>query len=33
MESILAALYHGQLQPDEIVPSHPEYRPLAQLSF
>ena len=31
MESILAALYHGQLQPDEnIVPSHPEYRPLGR---
>ena len=31
MESILTALYHGQLQPDEtIVPSHPEYRPLGR---
>lgn len=31
MESILSALYHGQIQPDEtIVPSHPEYRPLGR---
>lgn len=31
MESILTALYRGQLQPDEtIVPSHPEYRPLSR---
>lgn len=31
MESILTALYRGQLQPDEtIVPSHPEYRPLGR---
>jgi len=31
MESILAALYRGQLQPEEtIVPSHPEYRPLGR---
>ncbi|XID92437.1 DUF6809 family protein [Paenibacillaceae bacterium WGS1546] len=31
MESILAALYRGQLHPDEtIVPSHPDYRPLGR---
>lgn len=31
MESILKALFRGQLHPDEIiVPSHPEYRPLSR---
>ena len=31
MESILEALYRGQLHPEEIiVPSHPEYRPLSR---
>ncbi|MCD9020583.1 DUF6809 family protein [Cohnella silvisoli] len=31
MESILEALYRGQLHPDEtIVPSHPEYRRLGR---
>ncbi|MDF2923800.1 MAG: hypothetical protein K0R57_2714 [Paenibacillaceae bacterium] len=31
MESILAALYRGLLQPeDTIVPPHPEYRPLSR---
>lgn len=31
MESILAALYRGQLQPEEtIVPLHPQYRPLSR---
>lgn len=31
MNSILEALYRGQLNPDEtIVPSHPEYRPLSR---
>ncbi|PNQ84114.1 DUF6809 family protein [Paenibacillus polymyxa] len=31
MKSILEALYHGQLHPDEtIVPSHPEYRQLGR---
>ena len=31
MESILEALYRGQLHPDEtIVPSHPDYRPLGR---
>lgn len=31
MNSILEALYRGQLHPDEtIVPSHPEYRSLCR---
>ncbi|MFB5673907.1 DUF6809 family protein [Paenibacillus terreus] len=31
MQTILEALYRGQLHPDEtIVPSHPEYRRLSQ---
>lgn len=31
MESILEALYRGQLHPEEIiVPSNPEYRPLGR---
>ncbi|MFD2330778.1 DUF6809 family protein [Cohnella sp. GCM10020058] len=31
MDSILKALYRGQIHPDEtIVPSHPEYRLLSQ---
>jgi hypothetical protein len=31
MQTILKALYRGQLHPDEtIVPSHPEYRCLNQ---
>ncbi|WP_375105218.1 DUF6809 family protein [Paenibacillus sp. RS8] len=31
MKSIIEALYHGQLRPDErIVPSHPEYRALSR---
>lgn len=30
MKTILEALYHGQIRPDETAPSHAEYRDLSR---
>ncbi|XYJ23206.1 DUF6809 family protein [Bacillus velezensis] len=30
MKTILQAMYHGQIRPDETAPSHAEYRDLSR---